>query len=185
MMAIRNSNRKGNAVLTKDDIHAIRRANDICVHLGKRHQTGLVRLIKRKGYDAKPFDTDQEYVLDNVHVTMETSLGKTALDSGAAECFAMAGIYHDQHTPISNVLKTLRVGDDLTFSFHPDGHCNGYVAAAGLHADVLYLDVRRDGKRLRWELATSICPSNSARMCHGVPSSESYERDADRVRKMA
>ena len=172
-------------MLTKNDIAAFRAADDICIHLGKQHANGLVRLIKRKAYDAKPFETDQEYVLEGVRVTMETALGQTALDSGAAECFASGAIYHDQGTPLSGALKTLRVGDDLTFSFYPDGHSNGYAAAAGLHADVLYLDVRRNGKRQRWTVATSICPANSARMCRGVPSGQSYERDAERVRKLA
>lgn len=172
-------------MLTKDDITAIRRADDICVHLGTRHPKGLVRLIKRKGYDAKPFDQDQEYVLSSAHVTMETSGGLAAIESGAAECFAMAGIYHSQGTGVSSILKTLRVGDDLTFSFYPDGHSNGYVAAAGLHADCLYLHVRRGGKRQTWEFDVSITANNSARMCRGVPQSRDYERAADEARKIA
>jgi hypothetical protein len=173
-------------MLTKNDISAIRNANDICVHLGKHNPSGLVRLIKRKAYNAKPFETDQEHVLEGVKVTAETGSAQTALENGAAEFFAMAGIYHDQGTPVSNILKSLRVGDELTFSFYPDGHSNGYVAASGLHADILYLYVYREGKRrTTWELAHSICPSNSARMCRGVPNSDYYDRDAAAARKIA
>lgn len=171
-------------MLTKDDIAAIRRADDICVHLGTRHPQGLVRLIKRKAYDAKPFETDQEHVL-TANVVMETMLGRDALAAGKAECFAMSGIYHDQGTPVSSILKTLRAGDELTFAFYPDGHCNGYVCAAGLHADMLYLHVRRAGKRRTWEITTSICPDNSARMCHGVPKGDHYDQDAARARQVA
>jgi hypothetical protein len=170
-------------MLTKSDITAIRAADDICVHLGTRNPQGLVRLIKRKGYNAKPFETDQEYILESVTVTMETGLGLSALESGAAECFAMAGIYHNQRSGVSSILKTLRVGDELTFSFYPDAGTNGYVAAAGLHADSLYLHVRRASGRQTWELCDSICPNNSARMCRGVPNSESYESEAMEARK--
>lgn len=172
-------------MLTKTDIQAIRRADDICIHLGSRHPQGLVRLIKRKPYDSRPFETDQEYILETAHVQMETSLGKTAIESGSAECFAMAGIYHGQGAGVSSILKTLREGDDITFSFYPDGHTNGYVAAAGLHADILYLYVRRNGKRQTWEFDVSVCPNNSARMCHGVPNGSDYDRSASEARKVA
>lgn len=170
-------------MLTKEDIFAIRKADVLCMHLNKTHPGGLVRLIKRKSYSPKPFETDQEYIL-SAKVEIETHRGKTALEAGAAECFAHVGIYHEQASHVSSVLKTLRVGDDVTFAFHPDGHGNGYVAAAGLHADVLYLDVRREGKRTRWEIEISVCPNNSARMCRGVPNDRSYEEGAEYVRKL-
>ncbi len=171
-------------MLTKTDITAIRKADDICVHLSARNPQGLVRLIKRKPYHAKPFETDQEYVLD-APVTMETSHGQMALDSGTADCFAMAGIYHGQGAHVSSILKTLRVGDEVTFSFYPDAHTNGYVAKAGLHADVLYLKVYRKGKRHTFEVEHSISEPNSARMCRGVPNGESYERRAEERRQSA
>ena len=172
-------------MLTKDDIAAIRNADDICVHLGPQNPEGLVRLIKRKPmFNAKPFETDQEHVL-TAWVTMETLSGRDALERGVAQCFAMAGIYHNQSSGVSSILKTVRVGDELTFSFYPDGHCNGYVAAAGLHADILYLHVRRKGKRQTWEFDVSVCANNSARMCRGVPNSSDYERSAEERRKLA
>jgi hypothetical protein len=171
-------------ILTKDDIHAIRNANDICIHLGARHPNGLVRLIKRKPYNGKPFETDQEYEL-GATVTFETSEGRRALESGSASCFAMEGIYHSQRSPVSSILNTLKVGDHLTFSFWPDAHSNAYVAAAGLHADALYLHVRdTKGKRKSWELSNRVCTNNSARMCRGVPSGRSYEQAAEEGRKI-
>lgn len=172
-------------MLTKEDIAAIRRADDICIHLGARHPEGLVRLIKRKAYNAKPFETDQEHVISGEHVTTESMPARDALERGTAEFFAMAGIYHNQHCPVSSVLKSLKVGDELTFSFYPDCHSNGYVAAAGLHADCLYLHVRRAGKRHTWDLISSICPNNSARMCRGVPNSRDYDLSAEERRKIA
>lgn len=118
-------------MLTKNDIAAIRGANDLCIHLNARHPEGLVRLMKRKPYNAKPFEVDQEYVLGAI-VTMETGDKPEAV-----ECFSMIGLYHNQNTPASSILKSLRVGDDVKFSFYPDCHSNGYVAAADLHADAL------------------------------------------------
>jgi hypothetical protein len=97
----------------------------------------------------------------------------------------MAGIYHSQGAPVSSILKTLREGDEIRFSFYPDCHSNGYVASAGLHADCLYLHVTRNGKRRTWELASSITAANSARMCRGVPKSADYDYAADERRKLA
>jgi hypothetical protein len=172
-------------MLTKTDIAAIRRADDLVIHLNPRHPAGLVRLIKRKPYNAKPFETDQEYVLEGVTVSIDGYKAKAALEAGAVQCFDSVGIYPDQNTPVSNVLKTLRAGDEIEFCFHPDYHCNGYVAAAGLHADSLILIVRRNGKRhAQWELASQVCADNSARMCRGAPNSESYHQSADQRRAM-
>ena len=165
-------------MLTKNDIKAIRDANDICIHLNARHPEGLVRLMKRKPYNAKPFETDQEYVL-TANVRMETSDKPETV-----ECFSMIGLYHNQRSPSSSIFKTLRIGDEVTFSFYPDAHSNGYVAMADLHADVLYMHVTRNDKRQTWELDISITPSNSARMCKGVPNSASYEGAAAERRRL-
>ncbi|MEH2525845.1 MULTISPECIES: hypothetical protein [unclassified Bradyrhizobium] len=171
-------------MLTKTDIAAIRKADDITIHLGANHAQGLVRLIKRKGWNAQPFETDQEYILP-CHVTVETTSARDALERGVASFFAMAGIYHSQRSPVSSILKTLKAGDELTFSFYPDGHTNGYVAAAGLHADILYLHVRNKAGRKTWEFDVSVCANNSARMCRGVPNGADYERSANERRALA
>jgi hypothetical protein len=48
------------------------------------------------------------------------------------------------------------------------------------------MDVKRQGKTVaHWELQTSICPDNSARMCRGIPDSDSYESTADTARRVA
>jgi hypothetical protein len=172
--------------LTKIDVAALRKCDDICVHLGARHPDGLVRAIKRKGYgNPDPFATDIEHIV-TAKVEIDTLRGRQALEAGDVQCFAMIGVYHSQHTGQSSILKTLRAGDEITFRFYPDAHTNGYVAMGGLHADVLYMDVRRDGKTVaRWELDISITPANSARMCRGVPNSEHYNEEAESARKVA
>ena len=63
------------------------------------------------------------------------------------------------------VVSLLRVGDELRLEFRTDEATNGYVKDAGLHADELWLRVDRNNKRLYFLIETSICPSNSARMC--------------------
>jgi len=166
------------AILTKTDIAAFRKADQICIHLGERNPTGRVVLIKRKPYNAAPFETDQEYKLENCEVRLETTRGREALASGAARCFELVYLYHNQHTHASTVIKSLRAGDEIAFCFAPDHFTNGYVADAGLHADALLLRVNRANKYLTFELETSIGPDNSARMCFGVPKDASYERMA-------
>lgn len=157
-------------MLTKDDIHAIRHADSVCVHLNTRNPKGLIRLIKRKPYNAKPFETDQEHVLPATAAMDNAWKHQELVESGAIQCFAMAWIFHSQQCHVSSVLKTLRVGDELRFRFYPDAHTTQYGEELGLHGDVLYLDVYRDGKpHARWELESSMCPDNSARMCRGVP----------------
>jgi hypothetical protein len=172
--------------LTKTDVTALRKCDDICVHLNSKSPGGLVRAIKRKGYgNPDPFATDLEHIV-TAKVEIDTLRGRRALEAGDVHCFAMIGVFHSQHTGESSILKTLRANDEITFRFYPDAHTNGYVAMGGLHADALYMDVRRDGKVIaRWELDISIMPANSARMCRGVPNSESYSRDAIEARNIA
>lgn len=173
-------------MLTKMDVAAIRQADDICVHLNARNPDGLVRLIKRKRYsDSRPFAEDIEHVL-TAKVDLYGLRGRAELAAGTVECFAMCGLYHSQQHQVSLALRSARAGDELTFSFAPDHHTNGYVAAQSLHADALLLVIRRAGKTIaRWDLDISITPSNSARMVRGVPTSEGYYRDADEARRVA
>jgi hypothetical protein len=168
------------AALTKTDIAAIRKADQISIHLNTpAYPAGRVVLIKRKPYNAAPFETDQEYSLENCETRLETTRGRDALERGAASCFELVSIYHNQHTPVSSILKTLKAGDEIAFCFHPDYHTNGYVADAGLHADSLLLRVNRAGKYFTYELENQVCPDNSARMIRGVPNDASYKRMAD------
>ena len=173
-------------MLTKTDIAALRKADDLTVHLSSRTPEGLVLAIKRKHRSEQdPFAQDIEHVL-TATAALDGFRGQEQLKNGGAEFFAMVGLYHGQHGHASSVFRTLRAGDEITFRFYPDAHTNGYCAMSGLHGDILCLDVRRHGKRVAsWELTSSICPSNSARMCRGVPNSESYERDGQEARRVA
>lgn len=160
--------------LTKFDVAAIRKADAIVVHLSS--SLNKVRLIKRRD-TSKPFSEDQEHVLP-AEVTVYGYHGQNALTNGAQFC-AHQSIYHRQICKAATILRQLRVGDEPVFEFYPDANSNGYLAAAGLHADVCNLKIRRNGKIVAvFELTDSVCPDNSARMCRGVPATESYRAAA-------
>lgn len=151
-----------NYKLTALDIKAIRQAEDICVHLNARHPNGLVRLIKRASRVNQPFAQDAEHVIPCAVKLVHSE----RLQGHEAECFAIAGIYHSQVTPLSSALKTLREGDELRFYFQPDYHTTGHLYRADIHGDALMLEVYRGPKHAAsWEIDARQCPNNSARMC--------------------
>ena len=171
--------------LTKTDIAALRKGDDLIVRIDGK-TGGRAMVVKRKPYYSKdPFATDVYHDL-TATVGMESLRGDQEMRDGHVHAFAMIGIYHNQHTDTSAILRSLKAGDEIRFTFWADGHSNGYIAAAGLHADVLYLNHYRNGKLLaKWEIATSVTPNNSARMVKGVPSGASYHDAARRVKENA
>jgi hypothetical protein len=163
--------------LTKFDIAAIRKADALVIHLSKHNSDGLVRLIKHADRSV-PFAQDQEHVLP-AEVRLHGFRGQDELKAGTASFVAHASVYWNQKGHVESILKSIREGDEIRFKFYPDAHSNGYLAMSGLHADVLFLAIDREGKRIaEYELIVSACPSNSARMCRGLPDSESYRRTA-------
>jgi len=170
--------------LTKIDISALRKADSLCVHLSRDYT--IARAIKRNPKtETNPFASDVEHIV-NANIRLATMRGEAELAAGQVKCFSMSNLYPSQRHPATLILRTLREGDEITFRFAADAHSNCYIAAAGLHADTLYLDVLRKGKTIAyWELETSVCPDNSVRMCKGVPSSERYETSAVEARKAA
>lgn len=63
---------------------------------------------------------------------------------------------------------TLRTGTEIRLYWFPDANTNENLRDVGLHADTLYVDVRRGKTWARYMVAVSICPENSARMCKGA-----------------
>lgn len=167
--------------LTKLDISALRKADNIAVHLHDGHPEGRVRVIKRapNATPKNPFPQEVEHVLPCPVVIDGYGCDSEAMDKikgGRARCFELIYLYPSQQTHASCVIKTLREGDEITFRFFPDAHSNGYVAEKDLHADVLYLEVRRNGKRIaKWEIESSVCADNSARMCQGLTKQSYYD----------
>jgi hypothetical protein len=166
-------------LLTKADIAAIRNAEDIVIHLNHKSPNGTVKLVKRADRQI-PFDADKDWTLSaNVIIGGYASYSDTkSMKAGEVSCFAMIGIYHEQGHHVSSILKTLRVGDELSFVFIPDWGCNGYLAKHGLHCDVLALEIRRKhGERIKthsFNLDKSTCEDNTARMIRGVAPSKAW-----------
>lgn len=161
--------------LTKLDIAAIRKADDLVVVLAEGKPA--VTLTKKKRLnDPDPYAQDTRYSLD-APVTLDGWHRRE--ETATARCFSYVTIFHNQHTHTSSVLNTLRVGDQISFRFWPDAHSNTNMARARLHGDVLYLDVYRNGHRhAEFEIDHTNCPDNSARMCRGVKNTESWEIEA-------
>lgn len=64
---------------------------------------------------------------------------------------------------------SLRTGDTVRFYWFPDANRNEVLREAGLHADVLFVDITRGKSTHRYVAATQIAPDNSARMCNSAP----------------
>lgn len=165
--------------LTKMDIAALRKADMLSVHLVSGKQS--VRAIKRAERTEKaPFAQDIEYAI-GAEVTLDYRAGLDAEVNARCKCFGLIWLYQSQLTHATSIINTLRVGDGVRFSFYPDGGSNGYLAGRGIHRDLLYIIVYRKGvKHAQFEIEDSTCPDNTARMCQGVPDSDSFKENAKR-----
>jgi|SRR5215467_2152467 len=169
-------------VLTKLDIVALRKMDTLLVAFQpNRDEKTLVHCIKRADKSADPFAQEARHVIP----AKVTCLGDfPTRDVSRAQCWAHVSVYPSQHCHASSLLATLRAGDAIAFDFQPDYHSNGYVARAGLHADVLLMYVYRGDETMRKlhavvELDHGIAPDgNSARMVRGVASSDWYHKSA-------
>jgi hypothetical protein len=173
--------------LTKADVAALRQCDQISVHYAANDPSvnACVAFKRLERRENDPFgDTERRHAIgDGSNIGMAYRYD-AAERNAHARCFALVSNYASQHTPEASALATLRVGDAIAWEFAPDAGSNGYAAVHGLHIDELILRVRRGGKdHASWTLATCCCPSNSARMVKGVADSESYKRDAQRVRE--
>lgn len=174
--------------LTPLDIAAMRAADRLVVIFNpsnERMRSTGVRLVKEARKSEKtPFPQEQEHTLD-CQVSIRGQYDAAGMNRLGA--FAMIGLYHNQSTPESSILRHLRAGDEIAFEFHPDMHTNGYVAAAGLHADVLLLMVDRgegkNRKRFTFEIDSQISPNHESRMIRGLTETDSYRRDGARCRR--
>jgi hypothetical protein len=64
--------------------------------------------------------------------------------------------------------QTLHAGNEVRLYWFPDANTNDGLREVGMHADTLYVDVRRGKAWARYMAAVSVCPENSARMCKGA-----------------
>jgi hypothetical protein len=180
--------------LTKVDVKALHAADTLVVHLSKNSPNGRVTVIKERHENGDVWKAADGCVtrLEReipAAVRIHNHFGGSpyaVVAEGTVSCFGHVNVYRSQHTQAAAILKSLRAGDELTFEFCPDWHNNGWIANAGLHADVLELSVRRNGQLVvRWELEQNISPNNTARMCRGFPDPDGYADSTRRARENA
>lgn len=129
--------------LTKEDVSYLRRADD--VYAINIEGQNYLRAVKRGRWDDQ-FDSDKR-----VDIPVEGNGSNGWFTSGWDFPW-----------------RTLRVGDSVRLEWFPDAHRNESLRDVGLHADVLYVHVRRGKSWARYIAGTQVCPDNSARMCRGA-----------------
>jgi hypothetical protein len=152
--------------LSKIDIAAIKQADFFTVWLDCNGVSGgLVEFVKRAPEKSvkHPYPTDLRHSLEApIRVAYDYRYPERSW-----ACVESVTLYwSSKDDMVCAIMRTLRAGDAIAFEFYPDCHSNQYVTDAGLHADALRMLVYRDSSRVAcWEVAQSICPDNSARMC--------------------
>jgi hypothetical protein len=150
--------------VTKMDIVAMRKADRLVLWM--RDAESYVHAVKEN----RPTERDP-FACDIVHVIAAPVRLQTDWQNEAhnPRCCASINFYRSSLEHAASILATLRTGDEISFEFYADAHTNGYMREAGLHGDVLYMDVTRAGKRVaRFQLDYSNCSDNTARMIQGV-----------------
>lgn len=148
--------------LTKIDLAALKQANYLLVaHNRSVSEPSCFQAVKEFAKtETNPFPVNAYHTMlapVSVQYNYRTPNAKYV-------CFESIWLYRPDHA--TSILDTLRAGDAISFMFYPDARSNGYLEDAGIHGDTLYLNVYRKGKHCaRFELASSICKDNSARMC--------------------
>jgi hypothetical protein len=145
--------------LTKIDIAALRQCD--FVHVTLIDGVAKVRAVKRiEQSESQPFACDKEHA-----IAAEVTNNDIAR---LWKCSELVRVYRDNQDHASAVFAMLRAGDKVRFHFYPDAHTNQYLRDAGLHGDALKLIVERGAKKFWFELSSSHCPDNTARVCQSV-----------------
>jgi hypothetical protein len=160
--------------LTRLDLAALRDADTVSFHHNPA-DGGTIRASKRVK-NVGPFDERER----RYEFAVGSSFSGRHSNLETCSCFSMEhGARYSEEW--RTVVTFLKAGDELTLHWSPDGGKTGYleravVAKEGpghgmeLHADLLYLKVRRKGKRFGFFLDASVCPDNTARMIRGAVS---------------
>lgn len=173
--------------LTKDDLFALRTADGTSFHKWKNDEGVVIRCYLRHASNGRTFSHREQLVFPEPHTGTERM--RTIYVTGSVSGYAYADYADPENHHYSNwlgdasstafvsgggrydrtwttIAQCLRVGDVVSLAFLGDHHSNGYVKVAGLHADSCELRVTRGGNRqaLVFEVATTVTPSNSARM---------------------
>lgn len=145
---------------------ALRKCSDVV--FSHFNDASSIRAIKRtRACASNPFAGDVELT-----IPCETRWNDYAKDCGMSwpvpsfRGFEMFGNYDD--SAWRTIATLLKVGDVLTLEWSRDAASHETMRQLGLHGDRLRLLVIRGKARMWFELATSICPDNTARMIRDV-----------------
>lgn len=146
-------------MLTKNDIKALK----TCDSLVFRYSNNQSRIEAIKEVKNDPWETEKRYII-NVNTEKCSNYIKEATTH----------IYNN--TIWKTITEILKENDTIYLQWYPDAHTNQYMEKAGLHGDVLYLKIFRQGKnKNKWFtflIDTCTCPDNSARMIKLAPKEE-------------
>lgn len=135
-------------ILTKDFLKTMR----LCTTVVLRHSNG------RDVIECVFEDKDHKELKRETFTIIEEKLYNNRPDY-AVTSFCVA--YNRQFLTIVAMLKA---GDAIKLYWHKDCHTNQYMEKNGLHGDSLILKVFRGKKYFEFELCSSVCEQNTARM---------------------
>jgi hypothetical protein len=153
--------------LTKLDIAALRQCDYIVAWLDRNGVVGSrFEAVKRAQKTEKdPFATDQAHEIAAPIRTVFDYRDENAVWS----CCESVSLYRSQACQGSSIINTLRAGDAIALQFYPDSHTTQALREVGFHGDAFNMLVYRNGKHVAtFELRSTICQDNSARMCRKV-----------------
>ncbi len=165
--------------LTANDLKALRKADSVHFYYrGSQVTNGAAEskaCASKRIANPEPFERssiDWEFDLPAEHRGKGIKRD-TLRASGGVSCAQ----FHEEWRTVADLLK---VGDELTAVWYANCENNGYVDRAvigpasgsesnvgegmGLHADCLFLLVKRGKKTMKFLIECRICPDNTARM---------------------
>jgi hypothetical protein len=152
-------------IIDKTDLTALRKADSVCFDHNIRTTAGPERVSMIRAIKRAPYDTTDPFAQDVTHaINVDSRAFSYDHPSDSDNLTAFEMLHSAQVTETwQTIVGLLRVGDDLKLVWAA-GNSNGYLEESNLHRDELRLEVTRNGKRLTFHVATSVCPNNSARM---------------------
>lgn len=144
-------------MLTRHDIKALRMA-DYIAFAATADASSITAIIRAS--DKNPFEMKREIGVAH------------SFRSFSAHEESMSYARHDMLHPELNdhwqsITSLMREGDNLTLSWGADAATTLALRDAGFHGDVLRIRITRgDDVRFSFDLATSVCEANTARMIH-------------------
>jgi hypothetical protein len=143
--------------LTPLDMKALKQADRVV--FSYHCEKAILRCIKRVEND--PYETERQYEI-TIDSNRFQNYGKlTTITSAFA--FLSSAKYSELW---NTVLQIIRPGDSLQFVWIVDNN-SSLLEEMGLHNDAFQLIIQRGNKAFAMQIASSICPSNSARMIQG------------------